>query len=135
DYGGTDQNVASLGIGDGGSLVWKPGADRRLRLSGLLQKWRRGILRFGTEANPVTGIMEFDCASAVDFGLVAWCDADDELEYAGVPQPYEVMARLSAPASSSDTVLAVDRETGWTNGQSIVIAGTERDIDAREHLT
>lgn len=135
DYGGTDQNVASLGIGDGGSLTWKPGADRRLRLSGVLQKWRRGILRFGTEANPVTGIMEFDCASAGDFGLVAWCDADDELEYAGVPQPYEVMARLSAPASSSDTVLAVDRETGWTNGQSIVIAGTERDVDAREHLT
>lgn len=137
DYGGTSQILASLGIGKGGTLTWGTTAATNyiLRLSGLLQVWAGGTMTMGTTGTPVpdtgSALLEFDCATTGNFGLVCWGNLtiQGSPRTAGKPVVY---TRLASDASSAATSLTVDDDTGWLNGDTIGIAGTNRTANSGE---
>lgn len=140
DYGGADLIAASLGIGKGGTLTSAVTASTAfvLRLSGVLSIWVAGILRIGTAASPIprssTFELQFDNAADGQFG---WYSSGEFTAYgesrsAGLDSTW---CLLNTDEAAGQTVLGVDRETGWLSGDDIAIASTSRTNSQHEART
>lgn len=136
DYGNgtaiSTTNPPGVAIGNGGSLAYANAASTAyvLRLSTTLAVCLGGTLTIGTAAAPIprdsTAVLEFDPASADgDFGLEIYgaCEMAGLSRTAGLDIE---QCLLNTDEAIAQTVLGVDRETGWLNGDEIVVASTDR---------
>jgi hypothetical protein len=146
DYGGTSTTLSSLGISVGGTLAYGTAAATNyvLRLSGVLDVWAGGTLTIGT--NPATGgtsmprdstaVLEFDCAADGDFGFRLWGTA--VFRAYGLSRTLGkdvVQCLLNTDEAAAQTVLGVDTDTGWLNGDTIAIASTSQTATDAETAT
>lgn len=140
DYGGGSTSLASLGIGDRGTLTYGTTAATNyvLRLSGVMQVWLGGTFTIGTVADPIprtgSAVLEFDCATTSDFGLVVFgtFTAQGLSRTSGKNVVY---ALLTADVVATNTVITLDRDTGWLNGDDVVLTGTSRTRTDAEVIT
>lgn len=140
DYGSGSTTLASLGIANGGRMDYAAVAATNyvLRLSGLLQVWVGGVMNVGQVATPIprdsTAVLEFDCATTGDFGAVIYgifrCQGQSRTSGKNI-----TYALLTADAAGGATSFSVDRDTGWLNGDDVVITATSRTRTDGEILT
>lgn len=131
DYGSASTTLATFGISLGGTLTYGTTAATNyvLRISGILAVWLGGVLNIGTTGTPIpangTAVLEFDCAVTADFGLMVYGTANVQgsPRTAGKLKAYTL---LTADASGGATTLTVGDDTGWLNGDEIVISSTTR---------
>lgn len=141
DYGdGTASNPPGFTIGKGGILTWGAIAATNyiLQLSTRLVVYRGGIYNQGTTGTPCprdsTQVLQFDCASDGDFGLLIYgtANAQGQSRSAG-----KLIAQclLNTDEAAAQTALGVDTDTGWLNGDDIAIAPTSRTFGQGELRT
>jgi hypothetical protein len=137
DYGSgsTDLNLQGVSIGKGGTLSYGNAAATNyvLRMSTGMRVWKGGVFNIGTLGAEIprdsTAILEFDCAADGDFGLLV----DGTFNSHGLSRTAGknvVMCKLNTDEAAGQTVLGVDTDTGWKNGDGIVIASTTRTFNA-----
>src|SRR5690606_23522747 len=101
----------------------------RFRLSTVLWSAFGSTLAFGTLVAPMprdsTFLLEFDCASDGQFGLVAYgaVTINGQSRTAG---KLVTQCLLSADEAAGQTTLSGDCETGWLRGDVIAIASPTR---------
>lgn len=127
DYGTGSTTLPSLAVCSKGTLDWTYNATRQLRLSGILAIYAGGTMNIGTVANPVgsayTHTLELDCAANGDFGLIKY--SGGTLVVKGATRTYD-RCMLAADAIATATSITTDVSTGWKNGETIIIAPTDR---------
>jgi len=143
DYGvapGTDLNLQGITIGKGGTLNFGTTASTNyvLQASTGIRVWAGGILNMGTTATPVpitsTATIQFDCAADGDFGLLV----DGTFNAQGVARTAGknvVVCKLNTDEAAAQTVLGVDTDTGWLNGDIVDLAPTSRTFSESEQRT
>jgi hypothetical protein len=142
DYGSasTDLNLQSVTVGKGGTLACNnAGATNyMLQVSGGVRVWGGGIFTYGTVASPIpitsTATLQFDCAADGDFGLLA----DGTFTAQGVARTSGknvVQVLLNTDEAAAQTVLGVDTDCGWLNGDIVDIASTSRTFSQSEQRT
>jgi hypothetical protein len=147
DYGDASTTLASLGIGNGGTLAYGTTAATNyiLRLSGLLDIWAGGTFTIGTDPSAAgtaiprdsTAVLEFDCAADGDFGYRTWSPAFN-FQAHGLSRTIAkdvVQCLLNTDEAAAQTVLGVDTDTGFLNGDTIAIAATTRTGTEAETAT
>jgi len=140
DYGGGDQVLPSVGIGDGSTLAYQTTAATNyvLRVSGVVAVHVGGTLTMGTPGTPVprssTAVLEFDCASTGNFGLLVFGTATFHGE-SRTDEKDVTYALLTADLSATGTSLTVDTDTGWLDGDEIVVTPTGATKTEGEALT
>lgn len=137
DYGGGSTTLASFGIGNGCTLAWGTAAATAylLRLSGLLLIYSGGTMTMGTD--PDTGgtavprdssaELQWDSAADGDFGFICW----GTLVMQGLSRSSGknvVQCLLNTDEAIGQTVLGVDTDTGWLNGDEVAIASTSQTV-------
>lgn len=129
DYGGASTTLVGFGIGKGGTLTFGATAATTyiLRLSAILGVWQGGILNVGTTGTPMprdsSARIEFDCAADGDFGLRVWGTFNGQ-GLSRTSGKNIVRCLLNTDEAAAQTVLGVDTDTGWLNGDEIAIAST-----------
>lgn len=131
DYGSASTTLASIGISKGGTLSYDTTAASNflMRLSGLLQVWLSGTLSIGTSGTPIprdsTAVLEFDCATTGDFGLISWgtVNVQGQSRTSGKNVSWTL---LTADYTAGGTSLTVQDDTGWLNADEFGIASTSR---------
>lgn len=140
DYGGGSTTLASFGIGVGGTLTWATTAATAfiLRLSGVLEIYVGGTMTMGTTGTPCprdsSMELQWDCAADGDFGWICW----GTLTLQGLSRSAGlnvVQCLLNTDEAIGQTVLGVDTETGWLNGDVIGIASTTQTASQAETAT
>lgn len=145
DYGSgaaiSTTNPAGVTIGKGGTLSYGAAAATAyvLRLSTTMVVWQSGTFTMGTTGTPIprdsTAVLEFDPVSLDgDFGLDVfgtWI-AQGLSRTAG---KNVVQCKLNTDEAIAQTVLGVDTDTGWLNGDIIAIASTSRTFGNTERAT
>lgn len=138
DFGGGSTTLASLSIGKYGTLTWGTAASTNynLRLSGLLIVYSNGTYNMGTTGTPMpstsTAKLEFDCAADGNFGFIA--KNGSAINIQGNPLSYD-RCKLNTDEAIGQTILGVDTNTGWVNGQEIGIASTSQTYSECEKRT
>ncbi len=131
DYGSntTSQVTPSLAITQGGTLTFSTGIAANLRQSGYVIVYNGGTLNIGASGAEVargsTAVLQFDCASDGDFGLVARKGAT--VNTAGLSRTSGknvVQTLLNADASASATSITIVDDTGWLSGDLVCLAPT-----------
>ncbi len=131
DYGGntTSQVTPSLAICNNGTLTFSTGIAANLRQSGYVVVYNGGTLNVGTSGSPVdrahTAVLQFDCASDGDFGLVARIGAT--VNFYGQSRTIGKnvsQTKLNANAASSATSITIVDDTGWLSGDVVCLAPT-----------
>lgn len=131
DYGSASTTLAGFAISKGGTLTWGTTAATNyiLRLSTLLDIYNGGVMNMGTAGTPCprdsTQLLEFDSAADGDFGLRVYGTfvAQGLSRTSG---KNVVRCRLNTDEAAAQTVLGVDTDTGWKNGDDVAIASTTR---------
>lgn len=133
DYGPGTDGVVALTVGKRGTLQYKYAASTNyyLKLSGNLVVYSGGTFTIGTVANPIprtsTAVLEFDPVATGGMGLDIRGGCTVTMQglsrSSGKNVPW---CLLNADAAAAATSLTVDRDTGWLNGDEIVIASTSR---------
>lgn len=144
DYGGASTTVASFGIGVGGTLTWATVAATNyiLRLSGILIIHTSGTMSVGTDPSAggtaiprdSSAEIQWDSAADGDFGYVRW----GALNMFGLSRTVGkdvVQCLLNTDEAIAQTVLGVDTDTGWLNGDEVAIASTTRTETEAETAT
>jgi hypothetical protein len=132
DYGdGVAANPPGFTIGKNGVLTWGTTAATNyiLQLSTRLFVYRGGIYNQGTTATPCprdgSQVMQFDCVADGDFGLTNYgtrvCQGLSRTIAKNV-----VQCLMNADKAALATVIGVDTDTGWLNGDEVAIAPTAR---------
>lgn len=140
DYGGASTTLASFGISNGGTLTYGSTAATNyvLRVSGLVDIWIGGTLNMGTVATPIprdsTAVLELDCAADDDFAVRCWGTWISQ-GLSRTSGKNVVGCLLSADEAIAQTVLSVNTDTGWLNGDDIAIASTTRTQTQTEART
>lgn len=129
DYGSANTIVASASVGQGCELTFSTTSSTTLRLSGILQVWAGGIFRMGSASTPIPrayrAILEFDSAADGDFGYVCYGTHSfyGESRTSGKTK---IRTRLTADLAAAGTTLTVLDDTGWLNGDRVLIGATTR---------
>lgn len=127
-------------IGLGGTLEWNTAAAANplLRLAGTLTVRNGGTLNIGTSGTPIprdsVAVLEFDCASDGQYYL----NANGTVNIYGQSRTSGkdvYKCRLNTDEAAAQTVLGVDTDTGWLNGDTIAIASTTRTSTQLEEAT
>lgn len=129
DYGGASTSIASFGIGVGGTLTWGTTAATAyiLRLSGILIVYVGGTMTMGTVALPCprdgSQELQWDCAADGDFGFIYWgtCPKQGLSRTVG---KNVVQCLMTVDKAIAATVISVDTDTGFLNGDTVAIAAT-----------
>ncbi len=141
DYGtaSTNYRVAALNVSKGGTLLFDTAVNSLLRLSGHLCVYSGGTVTQGSVATPIpsgkTSIIEFDCAADNDFGYNV---RNGTWTSVGVPRTAGknfTWTLMTADAAAAANSLTVQDDTGWLNGDSIVIASTSQTRGETETAT
>lgn len=140
DYGGGSLVLASLGVGKGGTFQYGSTAatNYAFRISGVIQVWLEGIFTIGTVATPIprdsTAALELDSGTDGDFGIVSYGTfiAQGLSRTAAKNITY---CMLNTDEAAGQTVLGVDTDTGWLNGDEIAVATTTQTRDQGETAT
>jgi len=140
DYGGGSLVLASLGISKGGTFQYGSTAatNYAFRISGVIQVWLEGIFTIGTVATPIprdsTAALELDSGTDGDFGIVSYgtFTVQGLSRSSGKNITY---CRLNTDEAAGQTVLGVDTDTGWLNGDEIAITTTSTTRDQGETAT
>lgn len=142
DYGSgsTDLNLQGISIGKGGTLTFGNTAATNyvLQASTGIRVWAGGILNVGTTLSPIprdgTATIQFDCAADGDFGMLV----DGTANLQGLSRTSGknvVQCLLNTDEAAAQTVLGVDTDTGWKNGDIVDIASTTRTFSQSEQRT
>jgi hypothetical protein len=142
DFGdNTPANPPGMTIGKGGTLTWGTTAATNylLRLSTKLFIYRGGTMNMGTTGTqcPRDSSMqlEFDVAVADgDFGMQVY----GTLNCQGLSRTSGkdiVRCLLNTDEAAAQTVLGVDTDTGWKNGDDIALASTTQTASQAETRT
>lgn len=140
DFGGGSLVLASLGIGKGGTFQFGSTAATNyvFRISGVIQVWVEGIFTIGTVATPIprdsTAALELDSGTDGDFGIVSY----GTFTVQGLSRTTAkniTYCKLNTDEAAGQTVLGVDTDTGWLNGDEIAIATTTQTRDQGETAT
>jgi hypothetical protein len=140
DYGGGSLVLASLGVGKGGTFQYGSTAatNYAFRISGVIQVWLEGIFTIGTVATPIprdsTAALELDSGTDGDFGIVSYgtFTVQGLSRTSGKNITY---CKLNTDEAAGQTVLGVDTDTGWLNGDEIAITTTTQTRDQGETAT
>ena len=144
DYGTASTSVYSpaLIISKGGTLTYGATAATNyiLRLSGHLSVCSEGALNIGTVATPMprdsSAVLEFDCAADGDFGLRVLAGATFVGQgLSRTAAKLIIDCLLNTDEAAAQTVLGVDTDTGWLDGDEIAIAPTSRTYTEAEKRT
>lgn len=139
DYGdGTPANPPGFTIGKGGTLTWGTTAATNyiLRLSTKLFIYRGGLMNMGTTGTPCPrdSSMELQLDSAAadgDFGIQVYGTLSAQGLSRSVGKNV-VRCLLNTDEAIGQTVLGVDTDTGWLNGDEIAIASTTQTASQAE---
>lgn len=146
DYGNgtaiSASNPAGVTVGKGGTLTYGTTAATNyvLRVSTSIIVWVGGTLNIGVSSGTAiprdsTAVLEFDIPSADgDFGLEVF----GTLNTAGLSRTSGknvVQCLLNTDEAAAQTVLGVDTDTGWLNGDEIALASTSRTASQHETAT
>ena len=142
DYGdGVVANPPGFTIGRGGTLTWGVTAAKNyiLRLSTRLQICPGGTMTMGAIGTEMprdsSAQLEFDCAAADgDFGLLCYGTFTAQGLSRTVGKTV-VRCLLNTDEAAAQTVLGVDTDTGWLNGDQIAIASTAQNESQAELRT
>ncbi len=135
DYGSAATSLVtpSLAVCDGGTFAYGTTAATNyyLRQSGNIIVYAGGIFNMGTTGTPCprdsTMKLNIDCGANVDFGFVARNLATVNIQGQSRTSGKNIyMCRLNTDEAIAQTVLGVDTDTGWLNGDVIGIAATSR---------
>lgn len=141
DYGTGSTTLVSIWVGHDATLTYgtSPATNYVLRVSGLLGVGNGGTLNIGTTSNPIprdsTAVLEFDCASDGQYGLVAYGGTVNLQGLSRSSGKNVTRCFLSADEAAGQTVLSVDTDTGWLAGDTIVIATTSTAAAQTEEMT
>jgi hypothetical protein len=123
-------------VTDGGTLTYGNSAatNYNLRLAGDMKVTDGGTLYIGTPSGgeiprDSTAKLEFDCGSDNQYGLVI--NALATFKAQGLSRTTGkniVMCKLNTDEAIGQTVLGVGTDTGWLDGDNIVIASTTRTM-------
>lgn len=125
-------------IGQRGILNWGTTAATNylLRTSGIMKIFSGGSYRQGTVATPIprnsTAILEFDCASATEFGMEVYGGDVVVQGLSRASGKNVISCKLNTDEAAAQTVLGVDTDTGWLSGDEIGIGSTTRTSSERE---
>lgn len=133
DYGSntTSAVTPAVAVCHGGTLKWADGsaANPKLRLSGHLIGYAGGTISVGASGAEIPrdsiAILEFDCATDGDFGLIA--RNLSTLNIAGLSRTSGKdvsWCLLNTDEAVNSTSLGVDTDTGWLDNDVIVVAST-----------
>lgn len=144
DYGAASNSIVTpaLAICSKGVLTWGTSAatNYNLKISGNLIIYSGGIMNMGTVATPCprgsTMTLNFDVTVNVEYGLVirnlGTLVAQGLSRTSGKDIHY---CKLNTDEAAAQTVLGVDTDTGWLNGDEIGIASTTRTASQTERRT
>jgi hypothetical protein len=133
DYGVGTDGVVAMTIGNGCHLTYGTSAATNyyLKLSGNLIVYNGGYLDVGTTGTAIprdsTAVLEFDPVADGGMGLLV--QSGGFLNMQGLSRTSGkniVSAKLNTDEAIGQTVLGVDTDTGWLNGDEIGIASTTR---------
>lgn len=133
---------AAIVVGNGGTLTWGTTAATNyyMKLTGPVIVYSNGTWIRGSSGTPIpsdsTAVLEFAMATNQDsgFGRMTGCICTEE----GLPRTVAnntVWCLLNTDEAAGQTVLGVDTDTGWKNGDSIVIASTTQTQSQAEVRT
>lgn len=144
DYGTADTNslVAAVGISKRGTLTFgtTSSTNYNLRCSGSLIVYSGGTLNVGTVATPIprdsTAKIEFDCAADGDFGLIVRHQGSLVMQGLSRTSGKNTWSCvLNQDLAASGTTLYVDTDTGWLNGDQVMVASTSKTATESEKVT
>lgn len=144
DYGAGSalQTVPALGISNKGTLTWGTAASTNynLKISGNLIIYSGGTMNVGTVATAIprnsSATITFDCVGNIDFGLTVRNLGTLVMQGLSRTSGKNIdRAKLNTDEAAAQTVLGVDTDTGWLNGDDIVIASTSRTASETENRT
>ncbi len=140
-YGtGTTETACGFTINGNGLLSYGTAAATNyvLRVSSVLRVYPGGELRIGISGAEIprgsTAVLEFPCLADGDYGLYI----DGTFTTAGLSRTSgKVFDRcyLNTDEAVAQTVLGVDTDTGWLNGDEMVIASTDRTLSQSDRRT
>lgn len=140
DYGSGSTSLPGFCISNGGTLTWGTTAATNyvLRLSTILAIYLGGVMNMGTTGTPCprdsSMQLEFDCAADGDFGLKVFGTFNAQ-GLSRTSGKNVVQCLLNTDEAAAQTVLGVDTDTGWLNGDDIAIAATTRTASEAETRT
>lgn len=144
DYGAASTSLVTpaIAICDGGILRngVTAATNYNLKVSGNIIVYSGGELDLGTTGTPMprdsSMTLQFDCASNVDFGLtVRNLGTFVSQGLSRTSGKNVVSCKLNTDEAAGQTVLGVDTDTGWLNGDVIAIASTTRTAAECESAT
>lgn len=102
-----------------------------LLLSGSLTVFNGGQLDIGTIANPIprdsSAIIDFDTAASKQYGLYGRVGSIINIQGLSRTSGFDVVTcNLISNVSAGNTTVLTDQETGWLNGDEVVLAPTTR---------
>lgn len=142
DYGdGVENALAKVGISNGGTLAWGTTAatNYRLRVSGYFAVWAGGLHTMGTVATPCprdsSMELQFDVVTTnLAFGMLVWGTfVAQGLSRTSGKNVWH--CNLNATTLSGAATWNVDTDTGWLNGDEVLIAATRTTAGQSERLT
>jgi hypothetical protein len=140
DYGGASTTLTSFGVSYGGILTWATTAATNFvfRLSGILSVWYGGVYQMGASGaecpRDSSMLLEFDNAADGQFGVSNF-GAFGAHGLSRTSGKDEWLCRLNTDEAAGQTILGVDTDTGWLNGDDIGIAPTARTYSHGELRT
>ena len=144
DYGAASTSTVTpaLAISTGGTLIYGTTAATNyvLRISGQAVVYQGGTLNIGTVATPIprdsSAVLEFDCPADGSFGLVLRNGSTWNSQGLSRTLGKDIFkCFLNTDEAVAQTVLGVDADTGWLNGDEIGIASTTRTYTECEKRT
>lgn len=142
DYGAAVSSIETpaVTVNKRGRLSWSTAANTIFRVSGMVTIYSGGELNVGTVATPIpiaqTAVFELDCATDNQFYVSKKDGAIFTMQ--GSPRTAGtnvVMCRLNTDEAAGQTILGVDRVTGWLSGDQVSIAATSATPSQHEIRT
>lgn len=135
DYG--QINVSSKGTLTFGTAA---ATNYTLKTSGVMYVQANGTLNIGTTGTPIprgsTAQLLLDCTSNVEFGLIIGTGGTLNAQGLSRTSGKDIYyCKLNTDEAAAQTVLGVDTDTGWLDGDVIAIASTTRTASECESAT
>lgn len=140
-YGTTSTSLQSVVVGRGGVLTFGTAAATNyyMNIQGLFAVAKDGVLNVGTVATPIprgsTATLNFDITGSTGN---YYLQSHGTITFQGLSRTVGknvVGCLLTANHTAGATTFAVDRDTGWLSGDSVIVAGTQRTSNKADDLT
>lgn len=132
DFGGASTTIASVGVGQGGTIIFGTTAATAyvFQCSGIVRIYSGGTLQMGTTSTQCprdsSMTLQFDCAADGDFGLII---SGGTWSGQGLPRlsgSTNHFTLLAADASAAATSLTTTSQLSAKNGDDVALATTTR---------